>query len=62
MGGITRNNVMIVGTVQVTAGGWMPILQIFDPTIAAPGPTDVTRHTTITSVTSPTVERGRRVR
>ncbi|KAH9000367.1 hypothetical protein EDB92DRAFT_1984777 [Lactarius akahatsu] len=27
-GAITRNNVIIVGTVQVSAGGWMPILQI----------------------------------
>jgi len=27
-GGITRNKVIIVGTVQVSAGGWMPILQI----------------------------------
>ncbi|KAI0305844.1 hypothetical protein B0F90DRAFT_930161 [Multifurca ochricompacta] len=27
-GGIMRNNVVVVGTVQVSAGGWMPILQI----------------------------------
>ncbi|KAH9012525.1 hypothetical protein EDB84DRAFT_1535694, partial [Lactarius hengduanensis] len=27
-GAITRNNVIIVGTVQVSAGGWMPILKI----------------------------------
>ncbi|KAH9995428.1 hypothetical protein BJV74DRAFT_333841 [Russula compacta] len=27
-GGINRNHVIIVGTVQVSAGGWMPILQI----------------------------------
>ncbi|KAI9440607.1 hypothetical protein H4582DRAFT_1478631 [Lactarius indigo] len=27
-GAITRNDVIIVGTVQVSAGGWMPILQI----------------------------------
>ncbi|KAF8269779.1 hypothetical protein EI94DRAFT_1724317 [Lactarius quietus] len=27
-GHITRNDVIIVGTVQVSAGGWMPILQI----------------------------------
>ena len=25
---ITRDNVIVVGTVQVSAGGWMPILQI----------------------------------
>lgn len=29
-GAITRNNVIIVGTVQVSAGGWMPILQIVE--------------------------------
>jgi hypothetical protein len=28
---ITRNNVIIVGTVQVSAGGWMPILSIYNP-------------------------------
>jgi len=28
VGAITRNHVSIVGTVQVSAGGWMPILQI----------------------------------
>jgi hypothetical protein len=39
MGAITRNNVMIVGAVQVSAGGWMPILQISTGTpIVAPGP------------------------
>ncbi len=27
-GAITRNNVIIVGTVQVSTGGWMPILQV----------------------------------
>jgi len=39
MGAIARNNVMIVGAVQVSAGGWMPILQISTgtPTVA-PGP------------------------
>jgi hypothetical protein len=30
-GAITRNDVIIVGTVQVSAGGWMPILQIVQP-------------------------------
>ncbi|KAI0255838.1 hypothetical protein BJV78DRAFT_1173700 [Lactifluus subvellereus] len=28
---ITRDNVIVVGTVQVSAGGWMPILQIAGP-------------------------------
>ncbi|KAH9967191.1 hypothetical protein BC827DRAFT_1123635 [Russula dissimulans] len=27
-GGINRHHVVIVGTVQVSAGGWMPILQV----------------------------------
>jgi hypothetical protein len=35
MGGITRDDVITVGTVQVSAGGWMPILQISKP-IATP--------------------------
>ncbi|KAF8498587.1 hypothetical protein F5888DRAFT_1690213 [Russula emetica] len=30
-GGINRNNVVIVGAVQVSAGGWMPILQVYNP-------------------------------
>jgi len=30
-GGINRNNVFIVGAVQVSAGGWMPILQVYNP-------------------------------
>ena len=30
-GFISRNHVVIVGTVQVSAGGWMPILQISNP-------------------------------
>jgi len=34
-GGINRNHVIIVGTVQVSAGGWMPILQISNPSVAA---------------------------
>ena len=29
MEGVTRHNVEIVGAVQVSAGRWMPILQIF---------------------------------
>jgi len=37
--GITRHHVIIVGTVQVSAGGWMPILQISNPS-AAPATTD----------------------
>jgi len=36
MGGINRNHVNIVGTVQVSAGGWMPILQISDVNAAPP--------------------------
>ncbi len=31
--GITRDNVFIVGAVQVSAGGWMPILQVNIPPI-----------------------------
>ncbi|KAI9459030.1 hypothetical protein F5148DRAFT_983583 [Russula earlei] len=34
-GGITRNDVVLVGTVQVSAGGWMPILQVSS---LSPGP------------------------
>jgi hypothetical protein len=30
-GGVNRNNVNIVGAVQVSAGGWMPILQVYCP-------------------------------
>lgn len=30
-GGINRNSVIIVGAVQVSAGGWMPILQVYQP-------------------------------
>jgi hypothetical protein len=34
-GGINRNSVVIVGAVQVSAGGWMPILQVYHP-VATP--------------------------
>jgi len=34
-GGINRNNIVIVGAVQVSAGGWMPILQVYNP-VATP--------------------------
>ncbi|KAH9989816.1 hypothetical protein BJV77DRAFT_948024 [Russula vinacea] len=35
-GGITSNNLIIVGAVQVSAGGWMPILQVLNPTPPTP--------------------------
>ncbi|KAI9458215.1 hypothetical protein BJY52DRAFT_442122 [Lactarius psammicola] len=40
-GAITRNDVIIVGTVQVSAGGWMPILQIVPP---PPNPNETPTH------------------
>ncbi|KAF8479740.1 hypothetical protein DFH94DRAFT_745551 [Russula ochroleuca] len=37
-GGITSNDVILVGAVQVSAGGWMPILQVFNPSHPTPPP------------------------
>ncbi|KAI0272536.1 hypothetical protein BC834DRAFT_966549 [Gloeopeniophorella convolvens] len=32
--GITQHNIIVVGTVQVSAGGWMPILQLAPPQVS----------------------------